>query len=91
MTFGERTDRGADPYPSTNQRPSMFRKPKEGSTAVAGDDICDFSDVVDKACEGLMNRKIRNSIRRIKEMERRLSCLEQELDEFLSQKDKESV
>ena len=42
-----------------------------------------FSDVVDKACEGLMNRQIKFSIRRIKEMEKRLCDLEQELDTFL--------
>ncbi|MCL2801182.1 MAG: hypothetical protein FWD28_05450 [Treponema sp.] len=43
-----------------------------------------FSDVVDKACEGLKDRQIRNSIRRIKEMEERLLNLEQELDLFLN-------
>ncbi|MCL2230243.1 MAG: V-type ATPase subunit a family protein [Treponema sp.] len=47
---------------------------------------CKFSDVVDKACEGLMDKQIKNSIRRIQEMERRLSGLEQELDAFLEQK-----
>ncbi|MCL2267047.1 MAG: hypothetical protein FWC17_06955 [Treponema sp.] len=42
-----------------------------------------FSDIVDKACEGLMNRQIKFSIRRIKVMEERLNELEQELDAFL--------
>jgi len=43
-----------------------------------------FSDVVEKACEGLMNRQINFSIRRIKMMEERLCGLEQELDAFLN-------
>jgi len=47
-------------------------------------DIYDFSDVVDKACEGLMNRQIKFSIRRIKEMEERLCIMEHELDAFLA-------
>ena len=42
-----------------------------------------FSDIVDRACEGLMDRQIKYSIRRIQEMEDFLSCMEQELDEFL--------
>ena len=45
--------------------------------------ICDFSDVVDKACKGLMDRQIKYSIRRIQEMEALLSGLENELDAFL--------
>ena len=51
--------------------------------------IDDFSDVVDKACEGLMDRQIKYSIRRIQEMEDSLSCLERELDDFLLQKDRD--
>jgi len=46
-----------------------------------------FSDVVEKACEGLMERKIKYSIRRIQEMEDILSGLERELDEFLGNAD----
>ncbi|MDR2730737.1 MAG: hypothetical protein LBB81_07565 [Treponema sp.] len=45
-----------------------------------------FSDVVDKACEGLMDRHIKYSIRRIREMEERLCKLERELDDFLISK-----
>ncbi|MCL2440435.1 MAG: hypothetical protein FWD14_01715 [Treponema sp.] len=59
------------------------------AAAVKNTGVCEFSDVVDKACEGLMDRQIKNSIRRIQEMELRLSSLEQELDAFLIQKDGE--
>ncbi|MCL2763960.1 MAG: hypothetical protein FWD40_01610 [Treponema sp.] len=47
-------------------------------------DSCTFSDVVDRAFEGLKERQIKNSIKRIKEMEERLSALEHELDVFLA-------
>ena len=47
------------------------------------EDAYTFNDVVNKACEGLMTRQIKYSIRRIQDMEKRLSDLEQELDEFL--------
>jgi hypothetical protein len=47
-----------------------------------------FSDVVDKACEGLKDRQVKYSIRRIQEMEAVLSALEQELDDFLIQKER---
>jgi len=45
--------------------------------------LCAFSDVVDKACKGLLDRQIKYSIRRIHEMEERLCKLESELDDFL--------
>jgi hypothetical protein len=45
-----------------------------------------FSDVVDKACEGLMDRQIKYSIRRIQEMKEQLRELERELDDFLFSK-----
>jgi len=45
-----------------------------------------FSDVVDKACKGLLDRQIKYSIRRIREMEGRLCELERELDDFLFSK-----
>jgi len=64
-----------------------------GDTAITKEineaDPCTFSDVVDKACEGLMSKQVKNSIRRLMEMESRLSALEQELDIFLRQKDGE--
>jgi hypothetical protein len=45
-----------------------------------------FEMVLDDACERLMDRQIQYSLRRIRELEDRLRCLEQELDEFLLQK-----
>ena len=48
-----------------------------------------FSEVVDEACERLMERQIKYSIRRIQEMEDRLTELERELDEFLFKKNRE--
>ena len=46
-----------------------------------------FSSVVDEACDRLMDRQAKYSIRRIQEMGDRLTGLEQELDEFLVHKD----
>ncbi|MCL2251768.1 MAG: hypothetical protein FWC12_07625 [Treponema sp.] len=46
-----------------------------------------FSDVVDKACDGLMDCQIKYTIRRLLEMRLCLDNLEKELDDFLSQKD----
>ena len=45
--------------------------------------IISFNDVVDEACEKLMERQIKYSIRRIQAMEERLSGMERELDDFL--------
>jgi hypothetical protein len=45
-----------------------------------------FNEVVDEACERLMERQIIYSIRRIQAMEDRLDQLERELDEFLFHK-----
>jgi len=42
-----------------------------------------FEDVLDTTCERLWERHIQYSIRRIREMEEELKCLEQELDEFI--------
>jgi len=64
---------------------------KAGLPSKAGQyssDIYSFSEVVDSACERLMDRQIKYSIRRIREMEERLCCLERELDDFLFQKDR---
>jgi hypothetical protein len=46
-------------------------------------EICTFSDVVDKACEGLMDQQVKYSIQQIQRMEEYLSGIEQELDNFL--------
>jgi len=48
--------------------------------------VSSFAEVVDEACKQLMDIQIKHSIRRISQMEERLSCLEQELDAFLSLK-----
>ena len=45
-----------------------------------------FSEVVDEACDRLMDRQVKYSIRRIQEMGNLLEGLERELEEFLSQK-----
>jgi len=50
--------------------------------------LSSFSEVVDEACEKLMDRQIKHSIKRIQRMEERLTCLERELDAFLSQRDR---
>ena len=59
----------------------------DGKPAVVSD-MYSFSDMVEEACEKLMERQIKYSIRRIQEMEDRLSGLEQELDDFLFQRDR---
>jgi hypothetical protein len=51
--------------------------------------VYSFSEVVDNACDKLMDKQIKYSIRRIQEMEECLSILEAEIDDFLSQKGKE--
>jgi len=45
-----------------------------------------FSEVVEKACDELMDRQIKYSIKRILEMEESLSVIEKELDDFLGSK-----
>ena len=45
-----------------------------------------FNEVLDEACEKLMDRQIKHSIRRIQEMEELLAVMEKELDDFLLQK-----
>jgi transposase len=51
-------------------------------------DVYTFSEVVDRACEQLMDRQIKYSIRRIQAMDERLAELEKELDDFLSHKNR---
>jgi len=46
--------------------------------------------MVDRACEQLMDRQIKYSIRRIQSMDERLATLEKELDDFLSQRNRKS-
>ena len=60
------------------------------SAVIKGEDpaldtgFSDFGTVLDRACDGLIDRQIKYSIQRIHEMKERLSNLESELDEFLS-------
>jgi hypothetical protein len=54
----------------------------EKSTTISG--VRTFSDVVEKACEGLKNQQIKYSIQRIQEMEEYLSAMELELDAFIA-------
>ena len=42
-----------------------------------------FAAVLDTACERLWEKRIQYSIRRIREMDEELACLEKELDEFI--------
>jgi hypothetical protein len=51
--------------------------------------ITSFSEVVDEACEKLMDKQISYSIRRIQKMEERLASLERELDDFLLARERE--
>jgi len=62
------------------------RKSNENPTVMP--DLFTFNDIVDRACEGLMDCHIKYSIRRIKEMEANLFALEQELNAFLKSKNK---
>ena len=47
-----------------------------------------FQEVVEEACEKLMDQQIKYSIRRIQRMEEQLSNLEKELDFFLYERDR---
>jgi len=49
-----------------------------------------FGEVVDSTCERLMEKQIKYSIRRIREMDERLCQIERELDEFLHKKNRKS-
>ncbi|WP_461247677.1 hypothetical protein [Treponema sp. R6D11] len=61
-----------------------------GKKPTAVSDVYTFSDVVERACEKLMDRQIIYSIRRIQSMDERLATLEKELDDFLSQKNRKN-
>ena len=43
-----------------------------------------FDSLLDETCERLLDRQVKYAIQRIYDMEKRLSNLERELDEFLS-------
>jgi len=59
-----------------------------GEKPAAVSPVISFSDVVDEACERLIDRQIKYSIQRIQKMEECLAALEHELDVFLFQKDR---
>jgi len=59
-----------------------------GEKPAAVSTVISFSDVVDEACERLIDRQIKYSIQRIQKMEECLAALEQELDVFLFQKNR---
>lgn len=44
-----------------------------------------FNEVLDRACEGLWDKKIRFSIRRLREMDAELLVMEKELDVLITQ------
>ena len=61
-----------------------------GEKSAIVSDISSFTEVVDEACEKLMDRQIKCSIRRIQKMRERLTILEQELDAFLFGKNRKN-
>ena len=84
MTF--RKNPADTPPPGPNRVKFPVVRQGEGSHLLP--DIYSFSEVVDQACEKLMDRQVQYSLRKIREMDELLSGLEKELDNFLSQKDK---
>jgi len=61
-------------------------KKKPGEKSTKKPSVYSFSEIVDDACEGLMDCQIKYSIRRLQEMKDYLCVLEQELDVFLDLK-----
>jgi len=59
-----------------------------GKKPASVSDVYTFSEMVDRACEQLMDRQIKYSIRRIQAMDERLAAIEKELDEFLSKRNR---
>jgi hypothetical protein len=59
-----------------------------GEKPAAISPIISFSELVDDACDRLMDRQIKYSIQRIQKMEECLAAMEQELDEFLFKKNR---
>jgi len=59
-----------------------------GKKSSSASEVYTFSEVVDKACEQLMDRQIKYSIRRIQIMDERLAVIEKELDDFLSRRNR---
>jgi hypothetical protein len=63
--------------------PGKNLRPAEVSDFAVSGCAYAFSDVVDEACERLIELQIKHSIRRIQRMEETLTGLEKELDDFL--------
>ena len=59
-----------------------------GEKPAAVSPIISFSELLDDACDRLMDRQIKYSIQRIQKMEECLAAMEQELDEFLFKKNR---
>jgi len=83
MTLGEKSAALTGP---DNMKPNSFGLSNEVGIKQEGEDS--FIDVLDSACEKLMDAQIKYSIRRIREMDERLCVMERELDEFLLKKDR---
>ncbi|MCL2180684.1 MAG: hypothetical protein FWB83_06105 [Treponema sp.] len=62
---------------------ALSEKSAASHPAGAATGLFTFSDIVDRACEGLKERQIKFSIKRIQEMEEILSSLEEELTLFI--------
>jgi hypothetical protein len=86
MTLGEKSGR-SDNFLKWSDKLMSSAAVTGKKSEKTDENSCTFSDVVDKACEGLMDRQIKYSIRRIQEMEEILSGLEQELNVFLENKE----
>jgi hypothetical protein len=53
-----------------------------GKKAAGASDVT-FDSLLDETCERLLDRQVKYAIQRIYDMEKRLGCLENELNEFL--------
>jgi len=54
-----------------------------GKAAPVSEAAFTFDSLLDETCERLLDRHLKYSIQRIHELEKRLCCLEGELNEFL--------
>ena len=50
-----------------------------------------FDSILDETCERLLDRQVKYTIQRIREMEQRLDTLARELDDFLSANKKQKA
>jgi len=54
-----------------------------GKAASVSEAAFTFDSLLDETCERLLDRQLKYSIQRIYELEKRLCCLEDELNEFI--------